>query len=366
MHHVNSVGEAAWHGKYGEAGSVHISSPQDGGLGSLRLVTRPWPSVTVIVPTRPGQNSILAVDAAARLDYPTERLEILVVRGRQPACQRNAALRQARGEFIYFLDDDAVARPENLQRALPHFDRPEVQMVGGPNVCPADAPWLERVFAVVLGSWLAFGPSRARYEPVGTLRDTSEKELILCNLLARRDAVLEAGGFDEALYPNEENALMDNLQKNGGRLVYDPDLVVERRPRPTLKAFARMLRTYGRGRAEQFRRTPTLGSLPNFAPPAFVLYLACLAAFSVWQPRWSGLAALPLVLYVVALACQWLASSARHGPVRSAAALPLVVLTHLLYGVGFWRGLFTRLSSEASGRAADVALETFKSLPDAE
>jgi len=36
--------------------------------------------------------------------------------------------------------------------------------------------------------------------------------LILCNLLARKDAMIELGGFNEALYPNEENALMDELQ----------------------------------------------------------------------------------------------------------------------------------------------------------
>ena len=34
---------------------------------------------------------------------------------------------------------------------------------------------------------------------------------------------------------------MDELQKRGGKLVYDPTLLVARRPRSTLKAFARML-----------------------------------------------------------------------------------------------------------------------------
>ena len=57
---------------------------------------------------------------------------------------------------------------------------------------------------------------------MGRVRATSEKELILCNLVARREAMLELGGFNEALYPNEENALMDELQKRGGKLIYDP------------------------------------------------------------------------------------------------------------------------------------------------
>ena len=322
------------------------------------------PSVTVIVPARPGQENIPAVDAASRLDYPADKLEIMVARGRQPACQRNAALQEARGEFIYFLDDDALPQPGNLQRALSHFDRAEVQMVGGPNVCPGEAPWLERVFAVVLGSWLAFGPSRARYEPVGGVRDTSEKELILCNLIARREGLLAVGGFDEALYPNEENALMDNLQKKGGRLVYDPEVRVDRRPRPTLMAFGNMLMNYGRGRAEQFRRTPTLGSLPNFVPPAFVMYVVAALVVTVLAPALGRYAGAPLGLYLLTVLVQTLVSSGRHGIVRSMAALPLVVMTHVLYGLGFWRGLLTRLPKE--GHRSSVTLETLKSMRGAE
>src|SRR5262249_25551883 len=147
-----------------------------------------------------------------------------------------------KGELVYFLDDDSVAQVHNLHRATAHFRDPNVQMVGGPNVCPRGAPWLEQVFARVLAS-RAFGPSRARYTAVGAVRETSEKELILCNLLARRQALLALGGFNEALYPNEENALMDELQKRGGKLIYDPDLFVYRRPRSTLKSFTKMLMT---------------------------------------------------------------------------------------------------------------------------
>jgi len=59
------------------------------------------------------------------------------------------------------------------------------------------------------------------------------------------------------------------LQKRGGKLIYDPQLIVHRRPRHSLRAFLKMLLTYGRGRAEQFRVTPTFGSALNFVPPLF-------------------------------------------------------------------------------------------------
>jgi len=58
------------------------------------------PAVTVIVPTRPAQSEIAAVDAARALDYPQDKLEIIVARGKQPAVQRNKALEAATGELI--------------------------------------------------------------------------------------------------------------------------------------------------------------------------------------------------------------------------------------------------------------------------
>ena len=131
-----------------------------------------------------------------------------------------------------------------------------------------------------MGTRLAFGPSRARYSIVGQPRPCSEKELILCNMLARRETFLRFGGFNEKLYPNEENALMDQIQKGGGKLYYTPDITIERHPRSTFKAFCKMLMNYGRGRAEQFRLTPTPGSILNFIPPAFCIYLVLLPFLS--------------------------------------------------------------------------------------
>ena len=311
-----------------------------------------FPPVTVVIPARPGQTEVNAVTASRQLDYPTDCLEIIVARGNQPSVQRNAALREARGELIYFLDDDSVPLPGKLRRAVLHFGRPEVQMIGGPALCPPESPALERVIALVMGSWLAFGPSRARYQAVGRLRETGEKELILCNLLARRSTLIEAGGFDETLYPNEENALMDAVQLQGGRLLYDPELIVHRRPRRSLRDFVKMLVTYGRGRAEQYRLHPTTGSGLNFAPPLFCVYLVLTPALPAWC-LW------PWLGYALALMGQGIVL--KNAPaVFKVYAIPLILVSHLFYGFGFWRGLFTRLERTGHQASGTVLLERVK------
>jgi cellulose synthase/poly-beta-1,6-N-acetylglucosamine synthase-like glycosyltransferase len=322
------------------------------------------PGVTVIIAARPGQADVKAVAAARQLDYPADLLEIIVARGTQPSRQRNLAIDKARGELVYFLDDDSIPPSGNLHQASGHFLRDQtVKLVGGPNVCPADASPLQKMFELVLGSWIAFGPSRARYKPLGkNWRPASEKELILCNLIVRRDTLIEHGGFNEGLYPNEENALMDDIQKRGGLAIYDPKFIVWRLPRETPRSFIKMLMTYGRGRAEQFRLNPTA---LNFAPPLFCVYLLSLIVLEVLPlgnsfSTFKLCAAAPFAVYVAAIILQSVALIPTGGLGRSLAAMPWLVAAHLFYGLGFWRGLFTRLDRGKCNSSTEVTLETIR------
>jgi len=325
-----------------------------------------YPLVSVIIPVHPAKTEARSAAASKLLDYPREKLEIIVVRSTDlatfPSMKRNAAIRAAKGELIYFLDDDSVPLPSNLKRAVKQFDDPKVQMVGGPNVCPDDAPTIEKTFANVMGSWLAFGPSCARYRSVGKLRESNEKELISCNLVSRRGVLLESGGFDESLYPNEENALMDAVLKRG-KLLYDPEMIVHRRPRSNFKSFAKMLFSYGGGRAQQFRLHPTAGSFINFVPPAFCLYLLALLIVLPMRVLPAGAAvsvSIPLALYLGAVLVQTLAVMARTSFMAGLRALPLLALTNILYGAGVMRGFFSKIAHVKPGGATDIRLETVR------
>ena len=156
---------------------------------------------------------------------------------------------------------------------------------------------------------------------------------------------------------------MDELQMRGGKLIYDPQLIVHRRPRHSLPAFFKMLLTYGRGRAEQFRVTPTIGSAPNFVPPLFCLYLLTLVIFqltALGKPMGllKILSLVPLAFYALAVLLQTIASIPANGFARSILAMPLLVASHIFYGFGFWHGLFTKLRLGPQRSRFEVILET--------
>ena len=43
---------------------------------------------------------------------------------------------------------------------------------------------------------------------------------------------------------------------------------------------------------------------------------------------------------------------------RALGAMPLMILSHLLYGAGFWRGLSTKLHRASADGPTSVTLET--------
>ena len=69
------------------------------------------------------------------------------------------------------------------------------------------------------------------------------------------------------------------------------------------------------------------------------------------------LAFVPLAAYTLALVAKTVALMPQGGVVRAVAAMPLMVLAHVMYGLGFWRGLFTRLSPPDAASPVPVTVE---------
>ena len=158
----------------------------------------------------------------------------------------------ARGDWLVFLDSDCRLEGSYLDRIAAHADR-GAEVVGGPVLLREPATPLEVMFQGLLGHPLLTGASSSRYRSKGALRKCDDAELILCNLAVRRDLFLKSTGFDERLYPNEENEWLARLRAQGVDLWHDPDLVVRRPQRKSWPAYVRMLTGYGRGRTRQFR-----------------------------------------------------------------------------------------------------------------
>ncbi len=140
---------------------------------------------------------------------------------------RNAALAASRADVVLFLDDDALAPPTWARAHLAVYEDLEVGMVGGPVglVWPAGRPpWLSDDLVQwysILDQGDEAGPFPGSHGPYGT------------NMSVRRDAALDAGGFDPRLgrvgtrlLSGEEPDLTRRLAAAGWAVRYAPEAAV--------------------------------------------------------------------------------------------------------------------------------------------
>lgn len=309
--------------------------------------------ISIIIPVKPG-GAVAAIGGLRSLDPDSPDHEIIVAEGQKPSRQRNMAAREATGDILYFLDDDALVVPDALKRITASFKELNVAAVGGPSLTPADDSTFQKSIAWALSSSFGGGAIRNRYRSVGKLRDTDDRELILCNLAFRREVYLSFGGLDERLYPNEENELIDRLLKSGARLLHDPEMFIRRSQRSTLAAFIRQMKTYGKGRAEQTLLSRSL-DFKAIIPALFVVYILLLPIFySIW---WCNL---PIVLYFIIILANMVTAAHSEG-LPLALRLPMVYgFVHFFYGAGFIAGLFLPGYNKTTGKLTDVTIKKLK------
>ncbi|MDI3341148.1 MAG: mycofactocin biosynthesis glycosyltransferase MftF [Sphaerobacter sp.] len=237
------------------------------------------PSVSVVIPVRNRPRAIAACLAAIeRLDYPRDRLEVIVVddgstdatpevvaawAGRLPlrlirlpapagqAAGRNRGAAAARGEVLAFTDSDCLPTPGWLRELVPELALPGVAAVGGAVLPAEETRWLQRYEAV--RSPLFQGVRRASVRPRAPVA-----YLASCNLLVRRRAFRAVGGFAE-LPVGEDVDLIWRLCARGARVQYRPDGAVRHDHRDRLGPFLRRRAAYGGSEALLLERHPENG-----------------------------------------------------------------------------------------------------------
>lgn len=300
------------------------------------------PYFTVIIPHRNTESTEAIVKQLKK--EKKIPLEIYTISGNQPSYQRNQGIKKAKGEVIYFLDNDALPDLKNLAIIKKIFkENKNIAAAGGPSLTPDTDTIKQRVFGSVLGSFWGSFFMRARYCKLGKPRFTSDRELILCNLAIKKKILDKVGVFNQKLYPNEENELMDRILQNGFSLYYHPEISVERSQRQGFKDYIRQMMTYGRGRAEQLKASFVVSNLPIFAFLFFPVYMILSVVLSFFKPVFM-LAILPYITLMIVSSV--FISIKLKKLVSFLYSLLSFFICHFFYGIGLWRGLLTKMRSK--------------------
>ncbi|MBU1692332.1 MAG: glycosyltransferase [Verrucomicrobia bacterium] len=261
-----------------------------------------------------------------------ENARILTSGRASPARARNIGAREARGEILVFIDDDAYPAPDWLEKALRDFQDETVGAVGGPSLVPPGATFFQHVSNKVFE--LSSTRTGRRYS---RRKDKVEIDVWpTCNFFVREKVFEAVGGFSDKYWGGEDTTFCYDLIKAGFRMLYDPDLLVYHHPRKTLKQHLRQIYFWGVWRSFMMKRDDQSVQGLFFAPSLLLVWLLGGAVLSALWLSFRPLYGASWLLYGAYLAV----AGFRTKSLR--LALPVAVVTlfsHLVYGFGFLRGL---------------------------
>jgi GT2 family glycosyltransferase len=256
-----------------------------------------------------------------------------------PAGKRNLALRDAQGEILIFIDDDAYPESNFLEVLDKDFESPNIVAVGGPAMTPAESNFRQKVSGAIFLSHLS-GGFPERYRPLGKKRFVTDWPTV--NLSIRKSIFQELGGFQCRYWPGEDTFLCyDLLIKKNLKVLYDPGLIVYHHRRESLKQHLHQISAYGLHRGyfvKKFTRTSL--NWRYFMPSLLILFIAIGAVASLFSRTIFLFYLFGWGVYLVALGNAFydIYHYEKSFSVTAVASY-YIFLTHIFYGVRFMQGL---------------------------
>lgn len=286
--------------------------------------------IIAVGPSRDGTAQLARLLAATDrrikiIDNPTGRI----------AAALNLALIASRHPVVVRVDGHCLLPGGYIRTAVTTLRDTGAANVGGVMAAEGITPF-QRAVAWAMTSPFGVGPASNHTGGVAGPAETAYLGAF------RRDAIDQAGGYNERFQIGEDWDLNHRIRKAGGLIWFQPAMHVTYRPRATMRDLAVQYFRYGRWRRELCRRHPGTVNLRYLAPPVAVASVLAgtlagvvgLLAGCGWAGRLVSGFAIPLGY---AGGVTGVAASAFRGlPAAVAVQLPLALgAMHMSWGLGF-------------------------------
>jgi len=294
-------------------------------------------------------------------DYPSSRLEVIVVDGQsedrtaeiassfsvsngKPILIRlsergrsqglNRGILAAKGEVIVRVDARTSIESDYISRCVETLEQTGADNVGGVQ-CPIAESHRQEAIGLALSHPFGVGNAQFRLGRKSGFVDTAYLGCF------RREIFNRVGLFDEqAVVISEDSDINQRIRKAGGAVYLNNQIKAYYYPREKLGDFLRLYYRYGGARAGNFLKHKTLTSWRQVIPPLFLLMLVSSGAISLVNGHyvfWSVLTA----YFLANLTFSAMIASNR----RKLVLIPLLMCAfaymHFGYAAGFWKRFLT-------------------------
>ena len=244
----------------------------------------------------------------------------------------NQAIKNSRFDIIVRLDGHAIVDKYYLDNAVSTLLESNADNVGGLMQAEGISNFEKSVAAAMTSK---FGVGNAPFHVGGS---PGEVDTVYLGTF-RKSALERVGYFDDSFVRAQDWELNYRIRKTGGKIWFNPKLVVSYRPRPNLKALAKQYFEYGQWRKQVTKKYPETISLRYLAPPITVTGLLTGLIFILLniftQISFFNIGWLAIFSYLAVLILAFITIKGKIS-LKSRLLLFLVLPTmHLSWGVGF-------------------------------
>ncbi|MCJ0870934.1 glycosyltransferase family 2 protein [Streptomyces sp. AP-93] len=244
--------------------------------------------------------------------------------GRTPAAL-NAAIQASRHPIVVRVDGHGMLSPNYIATAVRLMEETGAQNVGGIMHAEGENPWEDAVAAAMTSR---IGVGNAAFHTGGK---AGPADTVYLGVF-RREALEAAGGYNVEFIRAQDWELNFRIREAGGLIWFSPELKVQYRPRPSVRALAKQYKDYGRWRHVVARYHSGSINLRYLAPPAAVCAIAAGLVVGAAVTPWAFVVPAG---YLAAITAGSLPAG-KGLSVRARLRIPVALATmHLCWGYGF-------------------------------
>ena len=264
-----------------------------------------------------------------------QRIKLVENPSGRTAAALNNAIKNSNFDIIVRLDGHAIVDSNYIKNAVKTLVESGADNVGGLMKAEGTNAFEKSVAAAMTSK---FGVGNAPFHVGGK---SGEVDTVYLGTF-RKSALERVGYFDESFIRAQDWEMNYRIRKTGGKIWFNPDLVVSYRPRKNLLQLAKQYFEYGQWRKQVTKTYPETVSLRYLAPPITVSGLIAgiiMVLFSkILDINWLQIGWLAPLVYLTVILLAFLSIGSKIGLLSRVYLLLVLPTMHLSWGVGFLKG----------------------------